>query len=117
MDGRSAGILILIVTLVAHLAEEVKTGFRQRLPIGEMPLPLFVGLNVLLYLFCFTTLALSLVQSTWVVPLAWVLALSMALNGAGHIVYMLVSKRYFPGGGTAFLLLLAAGYLMSQLVR
>ena len=32
MDTRTALILLLTVTLLIHLAEEIKTGFRKRLP-------------------------------------------------------------------------------------
>jgi len=84
MDGGSVAILLLIAALILHLAEEVKTGFRKKLPVGEMPLPVFVGINVVIYVFCFATLALSLRNSRWAVPLAWVFAVSMALNRLGH---------------------------------
>jgi hypothetical protein len=56
MDTRTALILLLIATLLIHLAEEIKTGFRKRLPLGEIPLLLFVGINVVIYAFCSTTL-------------------------------------------------------------
>jgi hypothetical protein len=39
----------------------------------------------------------------------------MLLNGLGHIGIMLINRAYFPGGLTAFLLLLASGYLVLQL--
>ena len=117
MSGRSVAILLLIVALILHLVEEVKTGFRKRLPVGEMPLWVFVGLNVAIYAFCFATLALSLCRSQWAAPLAWVFAVFMVLNGLGHIGMMLIKKEYFPGGLTAFLLLLASAYLILQLSR
>lgn len=117
MDGRSAAILLLILALILHLVEEVKAGFRQALPVGEMPLPIFVGLNVVIYAFCFATLALSLAGSLWAIPLAWIFAGSMVLNGLGHIGMMVIKKEYFPGGLTAFLLLLVSGYLILQLGR
>jgi hypothetical protein len=116
MDARSVAISLLIAALILHLVEEVQTGFRQRLPTGEMPLPLFVGINVALYAFCFATLALSLRSDLWAVPLAWILAVSMALNGLGHIGIMIIKGEYFPGGLTAFLLLLTAGSLALQLL-
>jgi hypothetical protein len=52
-------ILLMVVALILHLLEETKTGFRRKLPEGEMPLPLFVAINVVVYAFCFTTLILS----------------------------------------------------------
>lgn len=81
-----------------------------------MPLPLFVGLNVLIYAFCFATLILAMCNCEWAIPFAWVLAIGMLFNGLGHIGIMAVSRRYFPGGFTAFLLLPAAGILIAQLV-
>jgi hypothetical protein len=39
--------------------DEISTGLRRKLPLGEMPLALFVGINVVVYGFCFTTLILS----------------------------------------------------------
>jgi hypothetical protein len=113
----STAILLLIVALVVHLVEEVRTGFRKKLPVGEMPLPVFVGLNVLIYGFCFVTLLLSLRNSTWAAPLAWVFAIAMVLNGLGHIGMMVIKKAYFPGGITAFLLLPLSAYLIVLLLR
>jgi hypothetical protein len=103
------------VALVLHLIEEIKTDFRKRLPVGEMPLPVFVGLSLFIYAFCFATRAFSLRTSQWAAPLAWVFAVSMVLNGMGHIGIMLIKREYFPGGLTAFLLLLASGCLILQL--
>jgi hypothetical protein len=115
MDGRSSAILLLSAALILHLVEEVRTGFRQKLPVGEMPLPVFAGLNMVIYAFCFATLALSLRGRPWAVPLAWISAGSMVLNGLGHLGMMVSRKRYFPGGLTASLLLLTSGYLIVQL--
>jgi hypothetical protein len=116
MDTLTLAILLLILALIAHLAEEVKTGFRQQMVTGEMPLPLFVGLNVLIYAFCFTALILAAQGKRLAVPMAWVLAVGNVLNGAGHIGMTVYRRRYFPGALTAFLLLPAAGYLIAQLV-
>jgi hypothetical protein len=107
--------LILIAVLVVHLIEEVETGFRRKLPVGDMPLRVFVGINVVLYAFCCATLLLSLRDSEWAVPLAWVFAVAMVLNGLGHAGIVAVRGKYFPGGLTAVPLLLAAGYLILQL--
>lgn len=73
------------------------------------------GLNVVICAFCFATLTLSLRTSQWAGPFAWVFAVSMVLNGLGHIGIMLIKKEHFPGGLTAFLLLLTSGYLILQL--
>jgi len=59
MDSMTTGILLLIAVLILHLAEEVRAGFRKRLIIGEMPLSIFIGINVILYAFCVATLFLA----------------------------------------------------------
>jgi hypothetical protein len=100
-----------------HLVEEVKTGFRQRYPLGEMPKPLFVGLNVLIYAFCFATLFLSVRGSGLAIPFAWVFAVGMLLNGIGHMGFMVVKRRYFPGGLTAPVLILVSLYLIKLLAE
>jgi hypothetical protein len=84
MDSRTVAILLLIAVLFLHLAEEVKTGFRKRLPIGETPLPVFVGLCMVIYAVCVATLMLSLHNVLWATLLAWVFAVSMVLMGVGH---------------------------------
>lgn len=117
MDAVSATILILIILLAMHLVEEVKTGFRKKTLLGEMPRPLFVGLNILLYTYCVTTLFLSVRGHASAIPLTWIFAIAMLLNGAGHIGIMVVRRSYFPGGITAFLLLPASIYLIAQLVK
>ena len=117
MDTVSVTILIVIILLAMHLVEEVKTGFRKKMLIGEMPRPLFVGLNILLYAFCFTTLFLSVRGHTSAILLTWIFAIAMLLNGAGHIVIMVVRRSYVPGGLTAFLLLPASLYLIAQLMQ
>ena len=98
-------ILLLIGILLLHLLEEIKMGFRKKLPFGEMPKHIFIGINIFVYTFCFTTLSLSLVGSELATPLAWVFAIGMAINGLGHIGIMIVKRSYFPGGFTSFFLL------------
>jgi hypothetical protein len=117
MDAISVTILIVIIVLAMHLVEEVKTGFRKKMLIGEMPRSLFVGLNILLYAFCFTTLGLSVRGHALAIPLTWIFAIAMLLNGVGHIGIMIVRRSYFPGGLTAFLLLPASLYLIAQLMQ
>jgi len=115
--GRMTGIiLLLIAALILHLLEEVRTGFWQRLPVGEMPLPLFVTINVVVYAFCFTTLILSVRNGELATPFAWVFAVSMFLNGLGHVGMMIVRWRYVPGGLTATLLLVLSGTLILHLL-
>ncbi|MBN1955948.1 MAG: HXXEE domain-containing protein [Anaerolineae bacterium] len=112
MNQTGRAVLLLVVALILHLAEEVGTGFRKKLPLGEMPLGVFVGINVALYAFCFSTLFLSIAGNPWSIPLAWAFAIAMGLNALGHIGMMVLRKGYFPGGVTAFLLLLAGIYLV-----
>jgi hypothetical protein len=117
MDTVSVTILIVIIVLAMHLVEEVKTGFRKKMLLGEMPRPLFVGFNILLYAFCFTTLGLSVRGHASAIPMTWIFAIAMLLNGAGHIGIMIVRRSYFPGGLTAILLLPASLYLIAQLIQ
>jgi len=88
MDSMTIIILLLIFILVMHLLEEIKTGFRKNLPLGEMPRHIFIGINIFVYMFCFTTLSLSLVGSELAVPLALIFAIGMAINGFGHWCYL-----------------------------
>jgi hypothetical protein len=117
MDRITSAILLLIAALVVHLVEEVKTGFRKKLPIGEMPRLLFIGINVVVYAFCFTTLLFSARGHELATPFAWVFAIAMLMNGIGHIGMMLVRREYFPGGLTAFLLLPISAYLIIHLLN
>jgi hypothetical protein len=116
MDRISGAILVSIIVLVAHLAEEIKTGFRKRYPLGEMPRELFIGINVLIYAYGFATLFLSLRDAALAVPLTWLWAVATLLNGLGHVGIVVIKREYFPGGLTAPVLALVAGYLIVLLV-
>lgn len=116
MNRTTTLILLLIITLILHLIEEIKTGFRCKFPIGEMPLPVFVGINILIYAFCFTTLILSTQGNPLALPLAWIFAIAMCLNGLGHIGIMILRRAYFPGGLSAFILFFVSGLLMMNLI-
>lgn len=105
---------VLIVSLIAvqalHLLEEIKTGFRRESPLGEIPCSLFVGINAFVYSFSFATLALSVVGHPIADPLAWALAVGAMANGLGHVLAMMLVRRYLPGGLTAMpLAAVAAG--------
>jgi len=115
MNVVTSAILLLILTLIAHLYEEVRTGFRRKFPVGEMPVFVFVGVNVVLYAFCFSTLFLSTRGHPLAIPFAWIFAVIMLANGIGHIGIMLCRRAYFPGGITAFLLLVSSIYLIYSL--
>lgn len=116
MDSLTAIVLLLTAVLIMHLVEEVKTGFRSRFPLGEMPRPLFVGINIVVYAFCFATLILSARGDVLAIPFAWIFAVAMLLNGLGHVGIMAVRRGYFPGGLTAFILLLVSVALMMHLL-
>jgi hypothetical protein len=116
LDVASGLTLALIAVLVLHLLEEIKTGFRRRLPIGKMPLSVFVGINILVYLFCAFTMYLSVSGSSLAFSFQWIFAMTMVLNGLGHIGIMTIKRSYFPGGLTAFLLLAAALALLVVLI-
>lgn len=108
MHPLSFALVVLVLLLVIHLVEEVRTDFRRRIPIGEMSLGLFVGINVLIYSYCILMLVLSFSSNPIAIPMAWIFAVAMLLNGIGHIAMMVFTKAYFPGGATAFLLIPAA---------
>ena len=112
MNDLSSAILLLILSLIAHLVEEVKTGFRKQFPLGEMPLWGFLSANGAIYLCLFALLVLSIRDHPLSIPLAWAFAIIMLLNGIAHLTIAAVRKRYFPGMITSFLLIPAALYLI-----
>lgn len=108
--------LFLIIILVLHLIEEVRTGFRKRMLWGEMPLPVFAGINIFIYSFCLITFFLLLYGSPSGAGFAWVFAAGMLINGMSHLGMMAARRAYFPGGVTAMPLIPVAVYLMVLLV-
>ena len=116
MMGITRGMIFLTTVLLVHLGEEVLTGFRMKFPIGEMPKTVFVWINLLIYTYSLVTVILSWKAHPLAVPLAWIFALVIVLNGLGHIAIMVVRRTYFPGGVTAFLLLPVAGLLIKNLL-
>lgn len=110
-------LLLMTAALALHLAEEVRTGFRRQFPLGEIPLPVFVGVNVGVYSFASAVVALSLIGHPAHVPMAWLFAVAVGLNGAAHLGAMAIRRAYFPGGVTAVLLVAAAGLVISKLLR
>lgn len=108
-------VIILTVTLAAHLVEEVKTGFRKKFPLGELSRSTFIGLNVLIYTLAAIIAVLCFLENHIGVIMAWVFCVMMLLNGAGHIGIMIIKRSYFPGGVTAFIILPAAVWLLMLL--
>jgi hypothetical protein len=116
MNDLSWVILILTAALAAHLIEEIRTGFRERFPLGVMPKSLFIGINIIVYTFCLAALLLSIFDYSLAVPFAWILGIATLVNGTGHIGIMLWSGSYFPGGLTSPLLILGSAFLIIKLV-
>jgi hypothetical protein len=110
-------VVVLTLALALHLVEEVKTGFRKRFPLGEVPLPVFVGLNVLIYAGALLSALLCFAGHPAGLTLAWMYGVAMLVNGVGHIGIMLFRRTYFPGGFTAFVLLPASVWLLVLLAR
>ena len=111
----TAALVALLAVTLLHLAEEVQTGFRVKFPLGEMPRPVFIGLNLLLYGYAAVVVLLASLYHPLADPLAWPLAVLLAGNGLAHLGIMAARRAYFPGGWTAPLLLLVAGAVIFHL--
>ena len=111
----AAGLLIGFV--LVHLLEEILTGFRHKFPLGEMPVPVFLGINLLLYGYAGVMIKLLSVENPGGELMAWIFASGMLLNGLGHLGYMIWLRRYFPGGVTAVLVVGFSLNLMMILTR
>jgi hypothetical protein len=116
MSSLTFSLIFLIVFLIVHQIEEVKTDFRKRNPIGEISQPLFIGINILICLYCVVMLFFSFRSNPMVVPMAWIFAIAMLLNGLGHTAMMIIKKTYFPGGITGLILIPAALYVIRVLM-
>lgn len=110
-------IIIMTALLLAHLLEEIKTGFRKKFILGSMSKSTFVLINVVIYSFSLIIIMLAFKGNATAYPLAWIYGIAMALNASFHIGIMAVKRRYFPGGITAFILLPPAIYLLIELTR
>jgi len=75
MDRITILILALIILLILHLVEELKTGFRRKLIIGEMPRPVFITINMVIYLFSLATLILSLADNPMSPTFTWIFSI------------------------------------------
>lgn len=115
MDNIATWFVILVVILIVHLVEEIKTGFRKKLSIGEMPKPLFVGINALIYSFALAAIIMYLIDINLGLIFIWIFTVGNVLNGTGHIAFMLIKRGYFPGGVSAFALLFVSLYLLHLL--
>ena len=109
-------IVLLIAALILHLFEEVRAGSRTGFPGDEMPLLVFVGINIAIYGFCFVTLIASARNGQLATPFTWAFAAAMLVNGLGRVGVMIARGQYFPGGASAVLLLVISAYLMFHLL-
>lgn len=108
-------LIVLTVLLLAHLLEEIKTGFRRKLIFGAMPRAVFALANAVIYAYALTTIILAFKGSATACILAWIYGIGIALNACLHIGIMIIKRGYFPGGISAFALLPAAVYLLIEL--
>jgi len=83
MDSTTANILLVMAVLIMHLIEEIKTSFRQRPPLSEMPRPVFMGAKIAIYAFCFTNLILFAHKDALAIPLAWIFVVAILLTDWG----------------------------------
>jgi hypothetical protein len=115
MNNLVIAVVVMVVIMLVLLVEEIRKDFRKEFPLGEMPMNTFIIIKVLIYLFAGITLALAISGSPVAIVLAWILAIAMMVTGVWLLIQMLVRTGYFPGGYTAFLVLLASIYLMTVL--
>lgn len=115
MSTLAIAVVVLIVIMLVMLVEEIRKGFRKEFPLGKMPRNTFIIIKGLIFLFAGITLALVITGSPAAVVLAWILAVAMMATGVWLLIQMLVRSGYFPGGYTAFFVLLASIYLMTVL--
>jgi len=112
MTGIRVSLLILAGLLVVHLIEEIRTDFRRRLPVGEISRNVFVGTNAIIYTYVLATIWLAFRESGAALPMIWIFAVGMTLNGVGHISLMIIKRGYFPGGVTGAVIFPVAVYLI-----
>lgn len=108
-------LLFQTILLIIHLIEEIRTGFRKRFPLGKMPVWIFISGNIVIYAFAATMLILVNQADPLGNIFAWIFSIGVLLNGAGHILFMVYKRKYFPGGWTAIPLILAAIYTITVL--
>jgi hypothetical protein len=108
-------VVLLLVAHVLHVVEEAKTGFRSKLPLGEMPEPIFWLLNAVGFVLAIAVVYMCFAGVSLGVTAAWVYAVVMVINGLVHIGMMIYSRGYFPGGYSAVLVLMAAVNVIFQL--
>jgi hypothetical protein len=116
MDELSTALLILVFTLLLHLLEEIRQGFRVQFPLGEMPRWLFLGINLGIYAYAGLMMYWSFGGDPRARVLAWIFAAVMSVNALGHLGIMLVRRGYFPGGWSALILLASSINVLRLLI-
>lgn len=116
MDTLSIAVLVLMVLLLVQVIEESRKGFRRQWPLGEISKRGYIIAILVVFAFGIITLVLAILGYPAAVVLAWILAIVMMANGVWLLTQMLVTTGYFPGGYTAFFVLLSATYLMVVLM-
>jgi hypothetical protein len=115
------------VCLALHVTDEALTDFlavynpnvlaiRRRLPFLPLPTFTFKVWLSLLILAVAVLLALSPFAfrgARWMVPLSYVLAIIMFLNGLAHVVSSIYLRRWMPGVYSSPLLLAASAWLLA----
>jgi hypothetical protein len=123
--------LALSIAFGIHAIDEALTDFlsvynptveriRERLPFLPLPTWSFELWAASLAVACALLLALTSFAfrgARWMVPLAWIFAVVMTANGVLHILGSFYLGRIMPGAYSAPLLLMAAFWLMRELVR
>jgi len=116
MNPLSIAVLVMMVILLLQVIEESRKGFRGQWPLGEISKRVYIFASVVVLVFGIITLVLAILGYPAAVVLAWILAIVMMANGVWLLTQMLVTTGYFPGGYTAFFVLLAGIYLMVVLM-
>ncbi len=117
----------LCVCLALHVTDEALTDFlsvynpnalaiRRRLPFLPIPTFTFKAWLSLLILAVAVLLALSPFAfrgARWMVPLSYVFAIIMFLNGLAHVVSSIYLRRWMPGVYSSPLLLAVSAWLLA----
>jgi len=102
----------MCAALIVHLVEEIHTGFRRKFPLGEMPRSVFVTVNIIVYSWALAAYLSYFFNHPWGPSLVFFFSLAVLGNGLFHLGYMVLRRRYFPGGITAGALVPLGGVTM-----
>lgn len=118
----AAQMLILTTTIQGgHFAEEWATDFHVHFPalfgLEPMPLPFFVGFNLIWLVVWIASVPLLRSSRKSAFFAAWFLAIAGMLNGVAHPLMAVVSGGYFPGLYSSPFIGLASIFLWKRLSR